>query len=738
MELGKASAEKETRLQVVGNRSTPARSVPVSLSLVLAHDKAYSPPDHIADDLAALLPKPTIEPLQPRPILAESSDGNSDPKPLGKDPRRDGHTYAQLLRLPSTFTTASPPVTWTAVVHLASAASASRANLVPLLSALSSQSPAKPNRIVLLLPRTIRPPSEETLAPFVGVGVGHGHDQQVGVIAYSHTRGQPRAERDRAALMALINAASTGEIESDYLLFVDVNDGDDDDDSRSLAQLLAFSEAEVGSGGKAKAGGPNYVGTLLHASGTNEYRASLLSAGGLVLAPATRRSGASPRRDRYGVSPEPEEEYQQDKCLIPLRDASSTTARISIPTTPFLLPVSWLVPRDPSDPTHTSIVQGIPPSSRLGELGIAGTLAAAVWTKHAIPSYAMPLLAAAGGSGGGGDDGEVQKAMKALCERLKTALTRQASIGDEDEEERAGSFARNPATATSGNVRGLFAEQSGAGEGLRLSRLSGDRARGGGGGDVDSTAGPVFSLLERAEEIKSDLLQTGTAVILVSGEEELAAVRKLACRFAAQGVGGRRDVPPGMGMEEAEEEDDDTIDQSRSRRPRVRRDLKVVVADLDLATTSSSSDSTHQTDDESQTAACHLDLTPLRGGSLTSGTDGASISVPLLDLLESLNPPPAFILYLTDSPRAREFEEVLRWSGGYFGPKQGQERLSRVRAERTMLRGGAGGNKIRPTVVGMAREEAKRAEWIGALSLEALRREFPLMGIFLVSYCGKD
>ena len=260
MELGKASAEKETRLQVVGNRSTPARSVPVSLSLVLAHDKAYSPPDHIADDLAALLPKPTIEPLQPRPILAESSDGNSDPKPLGKDPRRDGHTYAQLLRLPSTFTTASPPVTWTAVVHLASAASASRANLVPLLSALSSQSPAKPNRIVLLLPRTIRPPSEETLAPFVGVGVGHGHDQQVGVIAYSHTRGQPRAERDRAALMALINAASTGEIESDYLLFVDVNDGDDDDDSRSLAQLLAFSEAEVGSGGEAKGGGPNYVG----------------------------------------------------------------------------------------------------------------------------------------------------------------------------------------------------------------------------------------------------------------------------------------------------------------------------------------------------------------------------------------------------------------------------------------------------------------------------------------------
>ena len=684
------------------------------------HDTGKLTPDHIADDLAAVLPKPSIEPLQPRPILADSSDGHSDPKSAaaaGKDPRRSGgggHTHAQLLRLPSTFTTASPPVTWTAVVHLASAASASRANLVPLLSALSSQSPAKPNRIVLLLPRTIRPPSEEWLAPFVGIG---HHEQQVGVIAYSHTRGQPRAERDRAALLALINAASTGEIESDYLLLVDVgadsSDDDDDaaDESRSLAQLLlASSDAEVGSAGRAKAGGSSYVGTLLHASGTNEYRASLLSAGGLVLAPSTRRSAGAPRRDRYGISPEPEEEEnQEDQCLFPLRDASaSMSRRISIPTTPFLLPVSWLVPRDPSDPTHTSIVQGIPPASRLGELGIAGTLAAALWTKHAIPSYAMPLL----GRGSGNGDGGVKIAVEASCARLKTALTRQVtSMGDDDE--RAGSFARNPATATSGNVRALFTEQFGAGEGLRLSRLGGDRARGGGGRSGDDSTGPV-SLLERAEEIKSDLLQTGTAVILVSGEEELAAVRKLACRFAAQGV-GRRDSPPGV--DEAED------DRSRSRRPRIRRDLKVVVADLDLATTSSSS-SSDSTGDESGAAACHLDLTPLRGGSLTSGTDGASISVPLLDLLESLNPPPAFILYLTDSPRAREFEEVLRWSGGYFGPKQGQERLSRVRAERTMLRGGAGGNKIRPTVVGMAREEAKRAEWIGALSLEALRREF--------------
>ena len=325
----------------------------------------------------------------------------------------------------------------------------------------------------------------------------------------------------------------------------------------------------------------------------------------------------------------------------------------------------------------------------------------------------MPLL----GGGSGGGDGEAEIALEASCERLKAALTRQASTGDD---ERAfGSFARNPATATSGNVRALFAEQFGAGEGLRLSRLSGDRARGGG----DDSTGPV-SLLERAEEIKSDLLQTGTAVILISGEEELAAVRKLACRFAAQGVVDRRDHP-------GTDDDDHTNDRSRSRQqPRIRRDLKVVVADLDLATTRFSDSTTGES-----ASGCHLHLNPLRGGSLTSGTDGASLSVPLLDLLESLNPPPAFILYLTDSPRAREFEEVLRWLGGYFGPKQGQERLSRVRAERTMLRGGAGGNKIRPTVVGMAREEAERAEWMGALSLEALRRASPLSGPL---FCGKE
>ncbi|GAA5875051.1 hypothetical protein JCM3774_003415 [Rhodotorula dairenensis] len=739
------------------------------------------------DDLAALLPKPDIPPLLPPPPIPPGQS-------LNKAQQWPQHTYAELLRLPSTFTTTTTTtarqlVTWTAVVHLSRSSSVSPANLSPLLGALAAQTPLPPARIVLLLPRSVRPPSDQILAPFERdrhrLGGGGPPGGGVAIVAYSDPRPRGgrrgsaaalRPERDHAAFMALIKAASTGEIDTDYLLFVDDDDGsdesdgddgDDDDIAREEGTYLRSIAGMLRGDGAAEGG---YVRALLHASGTSAYAASLLSAGGLALAPA---STSHESLDSSATSSSSFADLEaRDQCLFPLRDpppsssfsrrpvsAHSTTERISIPTTPFLAPVSWFVPRDPSDPTHTSIVQGIPPSSRLGLVaGIKGTVAAAVWTKHAIPAYALPLLVPPAlplsSSSSSLSDEAAAAAAAAIVERTSVATAQ----GDGKD---------GVVTATSRNVRELFGPRFGAGEGLRLSRLSGDRARGGGGGggsggsqndhdddDDDDEGEEVGSVvkgtgrkqnkspLERAEEVKSDLLQTGTVVILVSGEDELSAVWNLACRFAAQGVGRRepdRGRGPRQGQHDEEEEqdggDDGGQEDDRRSRPWIRRDLKIVVADLDLTTwtgpTNRGRTTTNNDDDEeagdatSSTAACHLDLTPLRGGTLTSGSDGAAISVPLLDLFESLvDPHLAFVLYMTDSPRAREFEEVLRWAGGYFGPKQGQARLSRVRAERTMLRGAGGRGettRVRPTVVGMPREEVKRAEWIGALSLEALR-----------------
>lgn len=641
-------------------------------------------PFNSIEDLSALLPKPTISlppplPPPPRPPSADAAEQN----------RLDSHTYDQLLRLPSTFPSASPPVTWTAVVHLYTPASTTSARLGPLLSALTDQAPAGPARILLLLPRTIRPPSESILTPYNTDGVSN----TVQLVSYSHTRGQSANERDFAALLGVIRAASTGDIDSDYLVFVD---GSQEQASHHFVK-----------GDRADVGGRGYVADLLHASGTKEYRAALLSAGGLAF-------------EHLPLS----HDDHSDTCAFPSRrggdhprtapDLTARSQRISIPTTPFLLPVSWLVPRDPTDPTHTSVVQGLSPASSglnggtedgVDGSGVAGILAAALWTKHAIPAFALPLTSDPS-SGASSKKGPMAAVDGGACERLRAALRRDENL--------APSSSSRSSSSTGGNtLRDLFAPHLGAGEGLRLSRASGDRARGGlpfatPGSDAETENSP----LERAEELKSEIMQTGTAVLLVSGEHELDAVRKLACRFAAQGVGQRGSV--------REEEDESTgFDSARSGRDprrdrrRVKRDLKVVVADLDLASRIEPPDSA---------TSCHLDLTPLRGGTLTSGTDGAAISVPLLELLDSLNPAPAFVLYLTDSPRAREFEEVLRWQRGYFGPKQGQDRLGRVRAERAMLRGGEGG-RIRPTVVAMSRDEVKRAEWIGALSLEALRRE---------------
>ncbi|GEM10895.1 glycosyltransferase 2 [Rhodotorula toruloides] len=528
-----------------------------------------------AEDVSALLPRPTLPPRPPRP----------------KPPPTNSHTLTQLLKLPSE---SSATASWTAVIHLTSSSQTASTYLSPLLASLNRQAPSPPSRILILVAQGMEPSASAT-SPYRNI-----------LSTVTYTSPQP-------PILALAQAAQST-IPSDYLLFID-------------AYLPVQGRSEFLS--------KDYVWTLLHASGTREYGSSLLTAGGVAIS-------SSPSFDT--------------RCVYP----TSHTERIAVPSLPFLLPTSWLLPRDPSRPDATSVLQGLSTS-----LPIEVALSAALWTKHAIPIYAIPFPSF--------EDGDT-----ASCDRLRRNLD---------------AF---PAQ------KQLFAPHYGAGEGLRRIQASGDRKKGG------VKSGREKTLLERAEDERSRLLQTGTAVLLLSGEEELEAVRKMACRFAAR-AGDARLAATGDG-------DDDEA----PRRP--VQDFKIVIADYDTSTSSSSSLS------DSDSPACHLDLTPLGPTpSSTSSSSSEPISLALLDLLDSLLPSPGFILYMSDGPRAREYEEVLRWIGGRFGPRKGGERLGRARAEREMLKGvvgaeeAAGTGRGRPTVVGMAKEAARRAEWIGALDLEALR-----------------
>lgn len=494
----------------------------------------------------------------------------------------------------------SASATWTAVIHLTSSSQTASTYLSPLLASLHRQAPSPPTRILILVAAGMEPSASIT-SPYRHI-----------LSTVTYTSPQP-------PILALAEAAQST-INSDFLLFID---------------------AHLPVQGRRDPLPDDYVGTLLHASGTKEYGSSLLTAGGVAIS-------ASSSSDT--------------RCIHP----TSHVERIAVPSLPFLLPTSWLLPRDPSRPDSTSILQGLSTS-----LPVEIALTAALWTKHAIPTYAIPFPSLDGA------------ADATSCDRLKRNLD---------------AF---PAQ------KQLFAAHHGAGEGLRRLQASGDRRKGGVKSEREKT------LLERAEDERSRLLQTGTAVLLLSGEEELEVVRKMACRFAARAGDARLAANAGGGLDG----EDDAL------RPPVQ-DFKIVITDYDTATFSSSAFS------DADSPACHLDLTPLGPTpSPSSASSSEPISLALLDLLESLSPTPGFILYLSDGPRAREYEEVLRWMGGRFGSRKGGERLGRVRTEREILNSaigsedGRGAGRARPTVVGMSKEEARRAEWIGALDLEALRRK---------------
>lgn len=533
-------------------------------------------------------------------------------------------------------------------MHLTSSSQLVASYLSPLLTALTTtQAPHPPSAVVLLLPSSMSPSSTllSSLPSPSLISTASYPPDTAPVVAFADTA------RDR--------------VQTAYVVVVDGH----------------VRAAEALQGG--------YVRALLHAAGTAEYRAALLTAGGVAL-PAAEDGEGPP--------------HGGGECVFP----RATAQRITAPSLPFLLPTSWLLPRDPSSPS-SSVLQGLSTS-----LPLELALSAALWTKHAIPTYALPLLPPSSSSPGSSTPPAAAASAPdgSTCSRLQRSLL---SV---------------PRAAH------LFAPAQGGGAGLRALQAAGDRAKGGGGAGRGARE---WTLAEKAEEARAERLATGQVVLVLSGREEVDAVRRMACRMAGSGAGGAAaGAGAGAGgLGGAAWEDGDGRaweDGATTTNPwRGRRELRILVADYDPV---------RDREAAAPMGSCHLDLTPLSPSPSPSSAPTPSdepVSLALVDALDALDPAPAFVLYLSDGPRAREFDEVLRWMGGVFGGRGGgggggggggEERLSRVRAEREMLRGvdgeagGAGARgRGRPTVVAMTTEEARRAEWVGALDLEALRRE---------------
>ncbi|KDE08140.1 hypothetical protein MVLG_01621 [Microbotryum lychnidis-dioicae p1A1 Lamole] len=240
------------------------------------------------------------------------------PKPamLPKPPRPKpvpemSHSLAQITRMSSTFKAISPP-DWTAVVHISTAAQ------YPLLSTLVPsllRQAVAPNRIIIFAVKGLTPPIK-TFGPAVSV--------------QAYPPGRPPVV---ALLEAVVPTTTT-----EFILFVD---------------------------GHLDTIDTNYVARLLHASGTKEYRASLLASGGLVLptsldAPPTQCHGAG---STSGRDVDEQLHHQRSK-------------RIHIPTTPFLVQTSWMKAISNGIRTDMEIEAAIP-------LGL--------WTKAGIPAYALPV-----------------------------------------------------------------------------------------------------------------------------------------------------------------------------------------------------------------------------------------------------------------------------------------------------------------------------------------------------------
>ncbi|GAA5948347.1 hypothetical protein JCM3765_001381 [Sporobolomyces pararoseus] len=606
------------------------------------------------EDLSALLPKPTIIsrplPTKPPPPLSSSSSS--------------GLTLSEILKLPSTFSPSS--TNYTALIHLTSSSQLLPSHLEPILSSLTSQSPLSPSSIILLCPSGMEPPTS----------IFKSFGSIVSILNYDTTISSSISTNSKSSspLLTISNSILQGRIKTEYLFIIDGH----------------FPSSSIQRMGK------DYVKILLHSFGTKEFGTSLLSSGGLSLSSSSSSSSFGGRGD---------------ECIYPSHDSSKggvgvgISEKISIPSTPFLLPTSWLLPQrssssSPDDDREISMIhssstifQGIPKLNQLTNIGIELSLSFSLWLKNGIPCYALPIPLTITteeeeeqGMKGGNLDGWV-------CEKLKRNLLLNHS---EEEEEEEGVISEHFRSSLESIVRNGFKESKRAGDGLR--KIKGDKRKGGIISSSSGGGGRGISLnaLERAREMKK-----GSLVLLLSGKEDLDSVKKLACRFGAT-----------TGEEEVEEEE---------LEDREDRELRIVVADWD--------EDRDKVWDDGEDELCHLEIIPLLPSSSTSTTtpttttSETSISLPLIDILDSgkLDPAPGVVIYLTDGSRSREFEEVLKWIGGIFGVKKGGDRLSRLRMEKESVASGDGSSKGRMTVIGIESEELKRAEWIGALPIEALR-----------------
>ncbi|GAA6023267.1 hypothetical protein JCM11491_003892 [Sporobolomyces phaffii] len=627
------------------------------------------------EDLSALLPRPTL-PSQPppRPRLP----------PLAPSAR--SHSLAQLLKLPSTLSAVTTSrgarvrSSYLAVVHLTSSSQLAASHLTPLVQSLAEQSPLAPESILLLVPAGLAPPASVLDALALALGtIKTRTPPRVKTLEYSPVSASTSGTRPPSPpLVVLANALFRDPDEPEFVLYVD--------------------------GHSAGIGNRAYVETLLHALGTKPYSSSIVSAGGLSLsssssATATTRGG-------------------RDSCMFPgghLDDeggAGPVVQKVSIPSTAFLFATSYLFPRSYTNATRArgaglededegagtttitatspTMLQGVP---HLSALPVEVALSWAAWTRSGIPTFALPLpLGRRDDGDGDGDDGGV-------CERLKKTLELPPRRDDDADEQGEGERTQARTTRWQEEIRRGFGNEMVAGEGLR--RIRGDRTKGGGGTQAaarTASSPKERNALERAKEMRK-----GSLVLLLSGRDELDAVRKIACRFAAGGATRPDSGFDPLGLEGGGD-----------------RELRIVVADWN----GDRADGAIRGGENDE--LCHLEVIPLVSATTAPGGDAsrsadASISLPLIDMLDSqLDPAPAVVVYLADGQRAREFEEVLKWMGGIFGVRKGGERLSRVRMEKEAVAGGDEGNG-RMTVIGIDRDEVARADWIGALPIEALR-----------------
>lgn len=172
----------------------------------------------------------------------------------------------------------------------------------------------------------------------------------------------------------------------------------------------------------------------------------------------------------------------------------------------------------------------------------------------------------------------------------------------------------------------------------------------------------------------------GQVMMLLSGEDELELAHPLACGLAQS------------------------------------LDVRVYLADTDTTAVEqriffppehSSSSSSAGSNGKKGSWRCHLEVSPLNLGDEADSIPGKIVSE--IDRLGQVE----VAIYLTGGERAREFSEVLKWVGGTFGIGQGGKRRKSAAEE--------GEREI--IVIGLPKEEVQFSEWLGALPLDALRRQ---------------